>query len=126
MNKIARIVISRSKLIVFLWLLVLAVTSLLSIQKGSDFTDSLSLPMSESQKAADLLISAHSVVGLNSMQIVFSSTDNLPLNQTELQMVISAVGNLSFVDSISSPFDPGSQAVSKDGFFNGKPQRVKS
>ena len=115
MNKIARIVISRSKLIVFLWLLVLAVTSLLSIQKGSDFTDSLSLPMSESQKAADLLISAHSVVGLNSMQIVFSSTDNLPLNQTELQMVISAVGNLSFVDSISSPFDPGSQAVSKDG-----------
>ena len=85
------------------------------MQKGSDFTDSLSLPMSESQVAADLLASALSAEGLDSLQIVYSSLDNSPLRQEELKHIISRIGNLAFVDSISSPFDPGSQAISIDG-----------
>ena len=85
------------------------------MQIGSNFSDSLSLPKSESQVASNLLTGAHSAAGLDSLQIVFSSTDNSPLMEIELSNIISAIGNIAFVDAISSPFDPDSQAISKDG-----------
>jgi len=115
MSNLSRIIISRSKFIVLFWLLALIVTTLLNTREGSAFTDSLSLPKSESQVADDLLANAHSAEELDSLQIVFSSRNKSPLKQEELRHIISRIGSLTFVDSITSPFDPESQAISKDG-----------
>ncbi|MSW73522.1 MAG: MMPL family transporter, partial [Actinobacteria bacterium] len=115
MSKLAQLITARSKQIIVLWLLLLIATSLLSMREGANFTDSLSLPKSESQVASDLLKSEHSPDGLGSLQVVYASKDNSPLKPKDLKRIISAIKKLPFVDSISSPFAPGSQSMSADG-----------
>jgi len=114
-QKIARFIITHSRSIIVLWILMLIVTSLLTLRVGAKFSDSLSLPQSDSQIASKLLAGEPAVDGLSSLQVVYASTTNAPLKPNDVNRIASAIARLPFVASISSPFVLGSQSISKDG-----------
>ncbi|CAB4872472.1 unannotated protein [freshwater metagenome] len=117
LQKLAGLILTRSKYVISLWLLLLLATSLISSRVGSSLTDSLVLPKSESQTAADLLDSQPSLHSKGSLVVVFSSTSDNPLKAVDIKLLISAITRLPFVESMTSPFTQDSTSISRDRKF---------
>jgi len=114
LQKLAGFILARSKYVIFLWLLLLLATSLISGRVGSSLTDSLVLPKSESQTAADLLDSQPSLHSKGTLVVVFSSTSDDPIEAIDIEPLISAMTRLPFVQSMTSPFTQNSTSISRD------------
>lgn len=125
------------KSVIGFWILLLIGLTVVSSQVGSDYTDSLTLPDSESKiantlledfspasaepaptdsEAADTSNSTTMTSAGSSIQAVFASTD-AALTEEQLADVIAEISQNEHVTSFQSPFTPGSGGISADGMI---------
>ncbi|HEX3980714.1 MAG TPA: MMPL family transporter, partial [Acidimicrobiales bacterium] len=111
----------RHRLVVLLsWLAALVIASALSQSIGTAYSNTFSLPNTESTKALSLLqASAPSVAG-DREQIVFHTTDGSKVTDPSVQAAVTAmlakVKDIPHVSSITSPYTPlGTDQISADG-----------
>jgi RND superfamily putative drug exporter len=102
------------KLVVMLWLLVLVGIGAISQNVGSAYSDSFTLPKTESKTALDLVTKYFPSQRGDSIQVVFASKHG-PLSRVEVDRIDSEIATLNHVSAVDSPFSSRSQAVSKDG-----------
>ena len=111
----------RHRVIVLLgWLAALVLASGLSQSVGTAYSNSFSLPNTESTKALSLLQAAAPAVAGDREQIVFHTTDGAKVTDPSVQATVTTmldkVKALPHVSNISSPFGPlGANQVSADG-----------
>jgi putative drug exporter of the RND superfamily len=106
------------RIVVALWLLVLVAAMGISNAVGSNYSNNFSLPGTDAQRAADLLSSRFPAQAGDSDQIVLhtpSGTLAAPPVRAQVETMLSRIGRLPHVTSVSSPYAAGSRALSKDG-----------
>jgi RND superfamily putative drug exporter len=107
-------------IVVLLWLAALIGMSLLSQSVGTAYSNSFSLPNTESTKALALLqASAPSVAG-DREQIVFHTTNGAKVTDPQVEATVTAmlakIKTIAHVSIVASPYGPGGAAqLSKDG-----------
>jgi RND superfamily putative drug exporter len=107
-------------IVVLLWLTALVGMTLVSQSVGTAFSNSFSLPNTESTRALDLLQAAAPSVAGDREQIVFHTTNGTKVTDPEVEAAVTTmldkVKAVPHVTSIVSPYDAaGSTQVSKDG-----------
>jgi RND superfamily putative drug exporter len=107
-------------MVLLLWLAALIGTSVLSVSVGTAYSNSFSLPNTESTKALSLLQSAAPSVAGDREQIVFHTTDgsniNDPAVKASITTMLDKVHGLPHVSTITSPYGlGGSSQVSANG-----------
>src|ERR1019366_9560400 len=111
----------RHRVIVLLgWLAALVLASGLSQSIGTAYSNSFSLPNTESTKALSLLQAAAPSVAGDREQIVFHTTNGTkvtdPSVQATVKEMLTRVEKVPHVSSITSPYSPiGSAQISADG-----------
>ena len=106
--------------VLILWLVALVGMIGLSRAVGTDYTNSFTLPHTESTQALDLLQAAEPAVAGDREQIVFHTTDGTkvtdPAVKTTVNEMLAKVAGLPHVSKITSPYDPfGANQISADG-----------
>jgi len=117
MKTLTRLVNKYRKITVLTWVALAIGTSLISQSMGTSYSDSNSLPNSESKIAQELMASSQgqgSGTG-SSVQIVFGSKDNGKLTPADIDPVLAKLSQLSYVSEVKSPFEFNSRSVSTDG-----------
>jgi len=117
MKTLTRLVNKYRKITVLTWVALAIGTSLISQSMGTSYSDSNSLPNSESKIAQELMASSQgqgSGTG-SSVQIVFGSKDNGKLTPADIDPVLAKLSQLSYVSEVKSPFEINSRSVSTDG-----------
>jgi RND superfamily putative drug exporter len=107
-------------IVVLLWLTALLGTGVLSQSVGSAYSNSFSLPNTESTQALSLLQQAAPRVAGDREQIVFHTTNGAKVTDPEVQASITTmldkVAKVPHVSSITSPYGPGgSTQISANG-----------
>jgi RND superfamily putative drug exporter len=105
-------------LVVVLWVIVLVAVMGISRAVGSRYANNFSLPGTDAQRAADLLSSRFPAQSGDSDQIVLHATRGTlaaPVVRQRVEQMLGRVARLPHVTSVTSPYAPGSQAVSRDG-----------
>ncbi len=111
----------RHRVIVLLgWLAALVLASGLSQSIGTAYSNTFSLPNTESTKALALLQAAAPSVAGDREQIVVRTTDGRPVTDPSVQVAVNGmltkIKALPHVSSVIGPFDPeGADQVSADG-----------
>ncbi|MEE1740531.1 MMPL family transporter [Streptomyces sp. BE147] len=119
LHRLGRLSFRRRRLVVLIWLALLAAGTFAAVKAPAAADDGVSIPGTESQKAFDLL--DQRFPGVNSdgaeARIVFVVPDGQKItasaNRAAVEHVVEEVGGGSQVAAALSPFDTG--AVSKDG-----------
>ncbi|MBF6556868.1 MAG: MMPL family transporter [Acidimicrobiales bacterium] len=106
--------------VVLLWLAALLGTGVLSQSVGSAYSNSFSLPNTESTQALSLLQQAAPKVAGDREQIVFHTSNGAKVTDPEVQATITTmldeVAKVPHVSSITSPYGPGgSTQISANG-----------
>lgn len=114
MSVLANWTFKHRKLVVILWLLVLVGIGGVSQKVGSAYSDSFTLPKTESKSALDLVSQYLPSQKGDSIQVVFASKQG-PLTAQEIDPINAKFATLQHVSAVDSPFSGRSQAVSKDG-----------
>ena len=118
LQRIAHFAYRRRRLVLALWLVALIGVNVLGSSIGSSFSQSFSLPGTESQRAVDLLHARFPARAGDSGQIVFSSPGDVrtPAVEARLSGVFTAVAHVPGVTGVESPYSPaGARQISKDG-----------
>jgi RND superfamily putative drug exporter len=107
-------------IVLLLWLTALIGMSVISQSVGTAYSNSFSLPNTESTQALDLLQAASPSVAGDREQIVFHTTNGDKVTDPHVQSAVTAmldkVKEVPHVSAITSPYSPfGSAQVSKDG-----------
>ena len=107
-------------IVVLLWLVALIGMSMLSQSVGTAYSNSFSLPNTESTNALALLQASAPRVAGDREQIVFHTTDGAkvtdPAVEARVTTMLAKVGTVPHVTSVASPYSPGASAqVSNDG-----------
>ena len=107
-------------IVVLLWLAALIGTTALSQAVGTAYSNSFSLPNTESTHALSLLKAAAPKVAGDQEQIVFRATNGTKVTDPAVQATIDAmlakVAAVPHVSAITSPYGPlGSSQISSDG-----------
>jgi putative drug exporter of the RND superfamily len=107
-------------IVVLLWLAALLGTGILSQSVGSAYSNSFSLPNTESTQALSLLQQAAPSVAGDREQIVFHTTNGAKVTDPQVQASITTmldkVAKVPHVSSITSPYSPGgSTQISANG-----------
>jgi RND superfamily putative drug exporter len=107
-------------IVVLLWLTALLGTGILSQSVGSAYSNSFSLPNTESTQALSLLQQAAPRVAGDREQIVFHTSNGTKVTDPEVQASITTmldkVAKVPHVSSITSPYGPGgSTQISASG-----------
>jgi RND superfamily putative drug exporter len=96
------------------WLLVLIVMTVARGAFGGTYSDDFTLPGTQSQRAADLLVTHDPAAGAQTGQVVFSVTSgSLADHQSAVAGAATAISHLPHVLSVSNPLAP--ETSSKDG-----------
>ncbi|HLZ71913.1 MAG TPA: MMPL family transporter [Dehalococcoidia bacterium] len=113
----ARFAVRHRKAVVIAWGLALVLLIGMVIPFGGSFASDFSLPGTESQKALDLLKSRFPTQAGDSARIVFQAKSGIndPEIKARIDGVLLQAKGLSGVVGVQSPFDPNSQAISRDG-----------
>jgi len=104
-----------------MWVALAIGISLVSQSMGSAYSDSNSLPNSDSKIAQELISSSQSQSAGSgtgtgsSVEIVFGSKDTVRLTAADVDPVLAKLSKLSYVSDAKSPFDINSSSVSDDG-----------
>jgi RND superfamily putative drug exporter len=107
-------------IVVLVWLAALIGTTALSQAVGTAYSNSFSLPNTESTRALALLQSAAPSVAGDREQIVFHATNGAKVTDSAVQATVAAmlakVAAVPHVSAITSPYGPvGSTQISADG-----------
>src|ERR1700754_3568103 len=100
------------------WVAALFVLGGLSASAGSGYTDSFSLPGTESTTALNLLTDNFKTESTDTNQVVFAAADvNDPATKARIEKTLDAIAKGPHVERVDSPFAKGAAArqVSKDG-----------
>jgi RND superfamily putative drug exporter len=108
--------------VVIVWLLVLVLTTAVGKAVGTNYTDSFTLPGTESTKAFDLLKAANPGVAGDVDQIVIATSHNALLTDVAVQSAVTKmlkkIAAINHVHLIQTPF--------VDGVFSAKGVEVRS
>jgi putative drug exporter of the RND superfamily len=119
MRALATWCVRHRRLVVLFWVAALVVVSLIAKAAGSDYSNSFSLPKTESSDAINLLEAASPKVSGDVDQIVFATTGDAkvtdPAVVARVETMLAEVAKLPHVSNIVSPFGPeGATHVSED------------
>ncbi|MGH9081658.1 MAG: MMPL family transporter, partial [Acidimicrobiales bacterium] len=120
MKALATWCVRHRKMVLLLWLAALIGTIVISNSVGTAYSNSFSLPNTESTKALSLLQAAAPKVAGDREQIVFHTTDGSkvidPSVQAPVAEMLRKVEQVPHVSNVVSPFGPGGSAqISADG-----------
>jgi RND superfamily putative drug exporter len=119
MRRLATWCVRHRRLVVLFWVGVLVVVSLISRVAGSDYSNSFSLPKTESADAINLLEAASPTVSGDVDQIVFTASGSGVRNPgvvDRINSMLAREAKVPHVSNIVSPYGPqGATHVSKDG-----------
>ena len=119
LGRLARFCYTRRRLVVVLWVLGLIAFSLVGqVIFGSSFANKFGSGNFESARAQRLLQQHFPAASGDSAQVVFQMTDPVasPANQADINAVVSTLGGLPHVASVTSPLSPaGRGQISPDG-----------
>ncbi|HEY4898519.1 MAG TPA: MMPL family transporter, partial [Candidatus Nanopelagicaceae bacterium] len=115
MSGLAGIVYKHRKLTALIWVVLLVGMLGWSQKVGSAYSDSFTLPNTQSKIALDLLTAHNPAEKGASIQVVFAGKNGAPVTQAEVDPVDAKLQTLGHVTSVQSPFAPRSSAISKDG-----------
>jgi RND superfamily putative drug exporter len=107
-------------IVLLLWLTALIGMTVISQSVGTAYSNSFSLPNTESTKALDLLQAAAPSVAGDREQIVFHTTNGDKVTDPQVQSSVTSmlqkVKQVPGVSTITSPYSPlGAAQISKDG-----------
>ena len=114
MSFLANWTFKHRKLVVVLWLLLLVGITGISQKVGSAYSDSFTLPKTESKTALDLLTKFAPAQKGDSIQVVYAAKSGL-LTSQEIAPIEAKLSKLHHVSGIDSPFGGRNGAISKDG-----------
>ena len=100
------------------WVLALVVLGGLSVKAGSGYTDSFSLPGTESTTALNLLTDNFNTESTDTNQVVFAAEDvNDPATKARIERTLDQIAKLPHVERVDSPFAEGAaqSQISKNG-----------
>src|ERR687889_1375038 len=100
------------------WVVALFVIGGLNASAGSGFTDSFSLPGTESTTALNLLTKNFNTESTDTNQVVFAADDvNDPATKARIEQTLDAIAKGPHVERVDSPFAEGAgdRQISKDG-----------
>ena len=118
MRSLARWCFRHRIVVVVSWVLALFVLGGLSASAGTGYTDSFSLPGTESTTALNLLTDNFNTEATDTNQVVFAADDvNDPQTKQRIEQTLEKIANGPHVDRVDSPFAEGAGArqISEDG-----------
>jgi RND superfamily putative drug exporter len=118
MRALARWCFRHKVVVVVSWVLALFVLGGLSASAGTGYTDSFSLPGTESTTALDLLTDNFNTEATDTNQVVFAADDvNDPQIKQRIEQTLDKIANGPHVERVDSPFAEGAAArqISEDG-----------
>src|SRR3954468_16710770 len=117
MRSLARWCFRRKFVVIGIWVVALLVLGGLSVSAGSGYTDSFSLPGTESTTALNLLKDNFNTESTDTNQVVFAADDVTdPATKARIEKTLSAIANGPHVERVDSPFARGAAAgqIAKD------------
>src|SRR4051812_36977950 len=118
MKALARWCFRRKFVVIAAWVVALLVFGGLSASVGSGYTDSFSLPGTESTTAPTLLTENFTTESTDTNQVVFAADDvTAPATKARIEKTLAAVAKGPHVERVDSPFAKGAAArqISKSG-----------
>lgn len=120
MQKLARFAYRRRWLVLGLWLLALGGATVASLAVGTAYSNSFSLPNTESTKAIQLLQAAEPKQAGDKEQIVLATSGGAKVTdaavQAQVKAMLANVAGLHHVTAVRSPYDArGAGQISADG-----------
>ncbi|HYA68795.1 MAG TPA: MMPL family transporter [Acidimicrobiales bacterium] len=120
MRRIATWCVRHRRLVVMFWAFVLVAMTLISHIVGTAYSDTFSLPNTESTRAITLLQSVSPKVSGDIETIVFQTTGAAnvtdPAVEARVDAMLATVGRLPGVSTVVSPYGPaGADQISKSG-----------
>ncbi len=114
MSFLANWTFKHRKLVVVIWLVLLVGITGVAQKVGSAYSDSFTLPKTESKTALDLLTKYAPAQKGESIQVVYAAKAGV-LTQQEVAPIEAKLSKLAHVSGIDSPFAGRNGAISKDG-----------
>src|SRR3954463_14083709 len=117
MKSLARWCFRRKFVVLGIWVAALIVLGGLSASAGSGYTDSFSLPGTESTTALNLLKDNFNSESTDTNQVVFAADDvTAPATKARIETTLAANGKGPHLERVDSPFAQGAAArqVAKD------------
>src|SRR5215218_4788200 len=118
MRSLARWCFDHKFTVVGIWVAALIALGGLSASAGSGYTDSFSLPGTESTTALNLLTDNFKTESTDTNQVVFAA-DHVddPQTKARIESTLAAIAKLQHVERVDSPFAQGAAArqISRDG-----------
>src|SRR3954463_6034725 len=118
MRSLARWCFRRKFVVLAIWVVALVVLGGLSASAGTGYTDSFSLPGTESTTALNLLTDNFNTESTDTNQVVFAARDvDDPKIRTRIERALQQIAKGPHVERVDSPFarGAGAQQISKDG-----------
>ncbi|HEX3947457.1 MAG TPA: MMPL family transporter [Acidimicrobiales bacterium] len=120
MRSIATWCVRHRRLVVLFWIAALIAVTLLSRAIGTDYSNSFSLPKTQSTEAIQLLQAASPKVAGDTEQIVVATSGGAkvtdPAVEARIETMLGKVAEVPHVTRIVSPYDAaGAAQISKDG-----------
>src|SRR3954471_1448082 len=101
----------RKFVVLAIWLVALVALGGLSASVGSGYTDSFSLPGTESTTALNLLTDNFNTESTDTNQVVFAAADVTdPATRARIEKTLAAVAKGPHVERVDSPFAEGAAA----------------
>src|SRR3954451_13364205 len=111
MRSLARWCFRRKYVVIGAWVAALLVLGGLSASVGSGYTDSFSLPGTESTTALNLLTDNFNTESTDTNQVVFAADDvTAPVTKARIEKTLAAVAKGPHVERVDSPFAKGAAA----------------
>src|SRR3954451_16816961 len=108
MRALARWCFRRKYIVLAVWVVALIVLGGLSASVGSGYTDSFSLPGTESTSALNLLKDNFNTESTDTNQVVFAADDvTAPATKARIQTTLAAIAKGPHVEQVDSPFAQG-------------------
>jgi putative drug exporter of the RND superfamily len=114
MRALATWCVRHRRLVVLFWVAALIVVTLISQAAGTDFSNSFSLPKTESTEAIDLLQAVSPTQSGDTEQVVFGTSGSAkvtdPAVRSRIETMLTKVARVPYVTNIVSPYSPAGAA----------------
>ena len=122
MSRWARWCFTHRKTVVAVWLLALVVVAGVSVAAGSSFNSNLSLPGTDSQAAATLLMQNFPAASGEGDQVVIQATHGTTIKSPQVQSAVTAalgkVAKVPGIENVASPYARnGAAQISRSGII---------
>jgi RND superfamily putative drug exporter len=120
MRTLATWCVRHRRLVVLFWVALLVVVTLLSRAAGSNYSNSFTLPKTQSTDAIQLLQAVSPKVSGDTEQVVFQTSHGArvtdPAVMARINTMVAKLAKVPHVSNIVSPYQPqGAAHISKDG-----------